>query len=72
MSTSLILITHTLPKDWITSLAGRCRIVTGPVDATELASELETQLGIAEGLLTLLTIPVRYLYFSQLFQDISS
>lgn len=58
MSTPLALITHTLPEDWITSLEGHCRIVTGPVDATELAPELENHLGIAEGLLTLLTIPV--------------
>ena len=58
MATPLALITHTLPEDWIASLAGRCLIVTGPVDAIELAPELETQLGIAEGLLTLLTIPV--------------
>ena len=58
MATPLVLITHTLPEEWLTSLEGRCRIATGPVNATELAPELETHLGIAEGLLTLLTIPV--------------
>ena len=55
----LVIITHILPAGWLGSLQGRCRLLTGPVDATFLAPELETHLGEAEGLFTLLTIPVR-------------
>lgn len=54
----LVLITHTLPEGWLASLEGRCRMLTGPVDATRLAPELEARLEEAEGLYTLLTIPV--------------
>ncbi|HNT22813.1 MAG TPA: D-glycerate dehydrogenase [Anaerolineales bacterium] len=54
----LILRTHTLPQSWVTMLEGRCRQVVGPLDATCLAPELEAQLDQAEGLYTLLTIPI--------------
>ncbi len=54
----LVIITHTLPAEWLASLQGRCRTVVGPVDATHLAPELEAYLPQAEGLFTLLTIPV--------------
>jgi phosphoglycerate dehydrogenase-like enzyme len=53
------LITHTLPAEWMTALHGRVRPVTGPLDATRLAPELEAHLAEAEGLFCLLTIPVR-------------
>jgi glyoxylate reductase len=53
------LITHTLPSEWMSALNGRVRAVTGPVDATHLAPELEAQLAEADGLYCLLTIPVR-------------
>jgi len=55
----LIIITHTLPEDWMTSLTGRIRAVIGPLDATRLAPRLEAHLAEAEGLLCLLTIPVQ-------------
>ncbi len=55
----LVLITHTLPPEWMTALDGRVRVVTGPVDATHLAPELEAHLAEAEGLFCLLTISVR-------------
>jgi glyoxylate reductase len=54
-----ILITHTLPIEWMAALNGRVRAVTGPVDATRLAPELEAHLAEADGLFCLLTIPVR-------------
>jgi phosphoglycerate dehydrogenase-like enzyme len=54
-----VLVTHTLPQAWVAALEGRCRALVGPVDATMLAPELEARLGEAEGLLALLTIPVR-------------
>jgi lactate dehydrogenase-like 2-hydroxyacid dehydrogenase len=57
-SLPLVLITHTLPAGWLASLEGRCRIEMGPEDATYLAPELERRLPEAEGLLSLLTIPV--------------
>ena len=55
----LIIITHTLPEDWMTSLTGRIRAVIGPLDATRLAPRLEAHLAEAEGLFCLLTIPVQ-------------
>jgi glyoxylate reductase len=55
----LVLLTHTLPAEWIASLDGRVRTLTGPLDATRLAPELEEHLAEAEGLFCLLTIPVR-------------
>ena len=54
----LVLITHTLPEGWLTSLEGRCQMLVGPVDATAFSPELLAQLPAAEGLFTLLTIPV--------------
>jgi glyoxylate reductase len=54
----IVLITHTLPEDWITSLKNRCNIYIGPHDATELDPSLLKILPQAEGLFTLLTIPI--------------
>jgi glyoxylate reductase len=54
----LVIVTHTLPEGWLKALNGRCRPVFGPTDATQLAPELEKLLPEAEGLLSLLTIPV--------------
>jgi glyoxylate reductase len=54
----LVLITHTLPEGWLASLTGRCRMLVGPPDATQLSAELKAELGTAEGLFSLLTIPV--------------
>lgn len=53
-----VIITHTLPPDWIVSLEGFCRPFTGPIDATEMDPALIERLPDAEGLVTLLTIPV--------------
>lgn len=55
----LILITHTLPEEWVASLKDRVHAIPGPLDATQLAPELEASLSQAEGLFCLLTIPVR-------------
>lgn len=55
----LVLISHTLPDDWMTALEGRVRAMAGLKDATRLAPELEAHLHEAEGLFCLLTIPVR-------------
>lgn len=54
----LVLITHTLPDGWLAQLEGRVRMLTGPEDATQLDPELRARLGEADGLYTLLTIPV--------------
>jgi glyoxylate reductase len=54
----LVLISHTLPADWIRSLEGSCRIEQGPEETDFLVPKLETLLPEAEGLLSLLTIPV--------------
>jgi len=54
----IVLISHTLPKEWISPLEGQCKIFIGPNDATELDPTLIELLPQAEGLFTLLTIPV--------------
>jgi glyoxylate reductase len=54
----LVLMTHTLPAEWISSLQGKCHLLVGPVDATSFASDLLEYLLEANGLFTLLTIPV--------------
>jgi lactate dehydrogenase-like 2-hydroxyacid dehydrogenase len=54
----LVLVTHTLPDAWLDTLSGKVRMLVGPKDATSLDPELQARLGEAEGLYTLLTIPV--------------
>jgi glyoxylate reductase len=54
----IVLISHTLPKDWISLLEDKCEIFVGPYDASELAPFLIDLLPRVEGLFTLLTIPV--------------
>ena len=54
----VVIITHTLPEDWISPLKVKCRFFIGPPDATELDQGLTERLPQAEGLFTLLTIPV--------------
>lgn len=54
----VVIITHTLPQEWIISLESECELFTGPPDATELEPSLVSLLPRAEGLFTLLTIPV--------------
>jgi len=61
----LVLITHTLPEDWLSSLAGHCRMIVGPVDATSMAPELLEKLPEADGMFTLLSIPVNETILSQ-------
>jgi glyoxylate reductase len=55
-----VLLTHTLPPEWIASLTGRVQAITGPVDATRFDPAFEPYLSTAEGILCLLTIPVRH------------
>ena len=59
MPLPLVLLTHTLPADWISTLNGRVQAITGPVDATTLDPAFLPHLSQAEGILCLLTIPVR-------------
>jgi glyoxylate reductase len=54
----LVLISHQLPKEWLTSLNGKCNYFEGPKDATKLSDDLWDKLPEAEGLITLLTIAV--------------
>ncbi len=54
----VVIITHTLPMEWISTLVGECELHIGPTDAIEMDQQLIEMLPIAEGLFTLLTIPV--------------
>jgi len=54
----LVIITHTLPEDWLSKLIGQCDPLIGPVDATEMAPTLMDMLPKVDGIFTLLTIPI--------------
>ena len=54
----LVLISHSLPEEWLTILEGTCQMVTGPPEADHLVPKLAERLPEAEGLFSLLTIPV--------------
>lgn len=54
----LVIMSHTLPDDWIAPLRGRCELKIGPVDATRLDASLEEYIPEADGLFVLLTIPI--------------
>ena len=54
----IVIMTHTLPREWISSLEGQCELFIGPTDATVLDTRLVEKLPQADGLFTLLTIPV--------------
>jgi glyoxylate reductase len=61
----IIILTHTLPQEWVLSLESECRLYFGPPDATELDPTLIDMLPQAEGLFTLLTIPVTDILLQQ-------
>jgi glyoxylate reductase len=61
----IVLITHTLPQEWIASLIDRCDLFIGPPDATEMDPKLLDLLPQAEGLFSLLTIPVTEIVIRQ-------
>lgn len=56
----LVIVSHTLPSAWLASLEERCRLLIGPdpEESAALSHELEERLAEAEGLFTLLTVPV--------------
>lgn len=54
----IVLMTHTLPPDWTSTLAGQCELHIGPENATVMDAALIDLLPEAEGLFTLLTIPI--------------
>jgi len=54
----IVVSTHKLPGDWISTLYNHCSIYSGPADATEFDPMLIELLPEARGLLSLLTIPI--------------
>lgn len=56
----LVIVSHALPESWLAKLSGRCRPLIGPEtkENSGLAPELADRLPEADGLLTLLTVPV--------------
>ena len=60
LSNPLIIVSHTLPSAWLASLEEHCRLVVGPdpEESAGLSPALEARLDEAEGLFTLLTVPV--------------
>lgn len=59
MSLPLVLITHTLPPNWISGLTNHVQVIQGPVDATVLDPAFEPYFPAAQAILCLLTIPIR-------------
>lgn len=53
-----VIVTHSLPEGWLTSLEERCQLLIGPKDDTSLSPDLKARLAEAEGLFSLLTIRV--------------
>jgi glyoxylate reductase len=54
MPLPLVLLSHPLPLEWITSLQGRVRLLVGPPELPGFAPPLLDQLGEAEGILSML------------------
>jgi lactate dehydrogenase-like 2-hydroxyacid dehydrogenase len=56
----LVIVSHTLPEEWLSSLTYSCRLLIGPqsTEVAGLAPELTSYLPEAEALFTLLTVPV--------------
>ncbi len=54
MALPLVLLTHPLPPEWISSLQGRVRLLVGPAEPSGFAPHLLEQIGEAEGVLCLL------------------
>jgi glyoxylate reductase len=54
----LVLMSHTLPLEWVFPLKQHCELHTGPIDATEFDQSLIDLLPQADGLFTLLTISI--------------
>ena len=50
----LVIMTHPLPPDWITSLNGQVRLIVGPAEQAGIAPHLKENLEEAEGILCLL------------------
>jgi glyoxylate reductase len=55
MALPLVLMTHPLPQDWITSLQGRVRLLSGPAEPSGFGPLLLEQLHEAEGIISMLT-----------------
>jgi glyoxylate reductase len=64
-----VIITHALPAEWLTSLEGHCTWLSGPPAGAQpgggLVPELVERLPQADGLISLLTIPVNEALLSQ-------
>jgi glyoxylate reductase len=54
----IVILTHALPREWIATLEQECKLFIGPLDAIVMDPTLIDMLPHAEGLFSLLTIPV--------------
>lgn len=54
----LVVVSHQLPPEWIASLHEHCEVVVGPETSVCAGISAELHLAQADGLLTLLTVPV--------------
>jgi hypothetical protein len=50
----IVLISHTLPEEWVESLNGKCQLFVGPKDANTISPELLEHLKDASGMYTII------------------
>ena len=63
-----VIITHALPESWLKKLENQCRFVIGPERSDGFAPDLAQHLAEAEGILTMLTVPVDESFLAQASQ----
>ena len=57
-SLPIVLVSHSLPDGWLDKLNNHCKLIIGPPEGDQLTETLISNLGVAQGLFTLLTIEV--------------
>ena len=60
-----VIVSHALPENWLKKLENHCRFVIGPERGDGFAPELQEHLANAEGILTMLTVPVNKAFLTQ-------
>ena len=60
-----VIVSHALPEAWLKKLENQCRFVIGPERGDGFAPELEQYLAEAEGVLSMLTVPVDEAFLAQ-------
>ena len=57
-SVPFVVVSHSLPDGWLDKLHNRTKLIIGPPEGNQLTEILISNLGLAQGLFTLLTVQV--------------